>query len=63
MLIVVALLASSAGYYGISAMADNAEITESAALSQAVSLYEKMSGDEVAIPSDVSADGLDGGIT
>lgn len=60
MLIVVALLASSAGYYGISAMADNAEITESAALSQAVSLYEKMSGDEVAIPSDVSADGLDG---
>ena len=62
MLIVVALLASSAGYYGISAMADNAEITESAALSQAVSLYEKMLDDEVAIPSDVSADGLDSDI-
>lgn len=62
MLLVVALLASSAGYYGITAAADNAEITERAAMSQAVSLYEKMTGESVSVPEEMLQSGFDSDI-
>lgn len=59
MLLVIALLASGAGQYGLTATADNAAITGCAAMSQAVSLYEKMAGGEVAVSEEMLQDGTD----
>lgn len=59
MILVVALLASSAGYYGITAMANEAEITASEAMSGAVSLYEEMTGAEVAVSTELVQSSID----
>lgn len=59
MLLVIALLASGAGHYGARVSADNTEITGRAAMSQAISLYEKMTGGEVSVSEEMLQDGTD----
>lgn len=58
-MIVVALLASGAGQMKKTVFADDNTITAKNALTQAVSLYEKMQSHEVEIPSGMEQDGLD----